>query len=189
MGGKAKKEHGLSSGTCRHCCPPQCLRSRGSHGFPIDFSLLSPLCQLREVCHIFLALKWGQDYFGAFVTFRYSCPLDSFVLQGCGVVLGPGLRKSSWRNSQMFSQWIGLKKHVWNLVKLGLCLIFSNHHFYLQRTRFWLQVSQLAEPARAQRVAKVNRMGYSSLLVHWALKSLFAVIRENSLWSCRAYGG
>lgn len=51
-------------------------------------------------------------------------------------------------------------------VKLGLCLIFSNHHFYLQRAKFWLQVSQLAEPARAQRVAKVNKMGYSSLSMY-----------------------
>lgn len=115
---------------------------------PLIF-LSSPLCQLGEFCRIFLALKWGQDYFGVFVAFRYSCLLGSFALQGCGAELGPGFSKSSWRNSQMSSQWIGLKKHVWNLVKLGLCLIFSNHHFYLQRTRFWLQVSQLAEPARA----------------------------------------
>lgn len=49
-------------------------------------------------------------------------------------------------------------------VKLGLCLIFSNHHFYLQRAEFCPQVSQLAATAEFRKLPKPTEMGYSLLV-------------------------
>lgn len=75
------KEHWLSPGTYRYSFPPLCLRRSGALGFPINFPP-SPLCENLEVCNIFLELNCRWGYCGIFGAFGYTCPLNSFVLQG-----------------------------------------------------------------------------------------------------------
>lgn len=66
----------------------------GAFGFPIYFPPF-PLCPQLEVCHVFLELSGRQDYCGISVAFRYTHPLDSFVLQDWGTIFGPRFKESN----------------------------------------------------------------------------------------------
>lgn len=53
-------------------------------------------------------------------------------------------------------------------IKPGLCsLIFSHHHFYLQRTKFCPQVSQLAETAEFRKLPKPTEW---VILLSWCIE-------------------